>query len=363
METQYILPIITLIVTFLLAFANLFWVGKKTDSENKRDIMTYITCYALMFLSFLGTTIYTNVMILSDINFDDFIYSFKLIELLTIFAIAGVIFALYSLDKTKKFAFLSMVLGAVCLYYFIPNNYNLFNENVPLVLSKLSLVGIFLFLSFIFKYINGIEGTVAIQVFFIGIGLILISFIKATPLLIGLWGACLAGIFLAFYSFNSYPAKLKINTAGANSLGFIVAWLLIKNGEESSLGCSVIFALYFTCEATVAIAKRLTFLPKYQDIFTNTFSYQANIKGLSISGICTSVMKISILMSIIGCLQIYSSNPVSIPLFGAVVMLWFLNKLGNWNIPKQSLKEINRSLVDDLKENISEVKKIINKDN
>lgn len=354
MENKYIIAILTFFITFAISFVNLFFVGKSSIDENKKNILTYITCYIVLFISFMGIFFYSDK--------SDFIYDLNIFEPIVFFALAALIFFMYSWEKTKKIAFMSVIFGAICLYPFIPDNYNLFQNEGYVLLSKLSLIAIFFSLSFLYKYINSLEGLFAIQTFFIGLGIAIISFAGATPLTLGLWGIALFGIFLSFYTFNSYPSRLKISNAGVNSIGFIISWLLIRNSEESSLSCSILFSLYFIIEALLAIAKRLTLLQKYNDIYANTFAYQSNIRGLPVDAINNSVIKILILMLIMGCLQIYAPNTYSIPIFAAIIMLWFLNKLLNWDTPRQTLKEMNKSFVSDLKENISEVKKIINRD-
>jgi hypothetical protein len=343
-----------LTLTFLITFVNLFFVGRKNERHIKKDTNAYIVNFTMLFVSFFALSLF--------IGQYDFIYDLNIMEPIIIFVLAALVFILNNLESTKKIAFFGNIIAAGALYYFVPDTYVL-NEHLHYVwLNKLSVAAIFLLLTLIYKYINGVEGVLAIQTFYVGIGIFLLGLFSATSLLIGLWGGALAGVYLAFYVFNTYPSRLNVTNAAANSISIIVVWLMIKNGQESSLSCSVVFGLYFIAEAAIAAGKRLSLLRRYEDIYANTFSVQANARGLSAKSVETSIMKVLILMLIFGCLQIYAPNYYSIPIFAAIVMLWFLNRLLNWDVPRQTLKEMNKSLVKEMKDNINEVKKIINRD-
>ena len=45
-----------------------------------------------------------------------------------------------------------------------------------------------------------------------------------------------------------------------------------------------------------------------------------------------------------------------------MVTVWFLNKIKDWDIPRQTLKEMNKSFIDDVRANIDEVKRYIDRD-
>lgn len=47
------------------------------------------------------------------------------------------------------------------------------------------------------------------------------------------------------------------------------------------------------------------------------------------------------------------------PLAAALVALWFMSKLNNWQEPQQSLKDINREVIATIKDNVEDIKKII----
>lgn len=354
MENKYLFSILLFTVTFLATFIALYFVGRDEKDYHKKNTITYIVTYILFVISALGLS--------SFFSQEDFIYNLNILEPITIFTMSALIFLFYSWNKTKKIAYVSVILGACTLYLFIPDTYNIFIDSEQYLFSKLTIIVSFFVLSIFYKFINGLEGIMASQTFFIGIGIYLLAILSAAPMLLGYIGLALAGIYIAFYTFNSYPARLHINNAGASSLGFIVAWLLIKTAEESSLSCSLLFSMYFIMEATLAYAKKFTLSEKYKNIYSNTFSYQANTKGLSAKVVDTSVMKILILMTIFGCLQVYMPNSFSMPIFAAFIMIWFLNKLSNWDVPRQTLKEMNKSFVEDMKENIDEVRRMINKD-
>lgn len=62
---------------------------------------------------------------------------------------------------------------------------------------------------------------------------------------------------------------------------------------------------------------------------------------------------------VLGSFQVYAPNNYSLPLAAALVALWFMSKLNNWQEPQQSLKDINREVIRDIKDNVEDIKKII----
>ena len=63
-----------------------------------------------------------------------------------------------------------------------------------------------------------------------------------------------------------------------------------------------------------------------------------------------------------GCFQAYLPNAYSLPIVSIILAAWFLERLKNWNEPKQNLKEINQEFMDDLRQNINEIKNKINRE-
>lgn len=353
MPSPHLIAFITFIATFLFAFIN-FYLISKTSSPAKKDTQASILAFFLIAVSsgILSFIIPTN----------DFLFDLNPIEPITMLCLTLAAFITYSWKKTSSKAWILPILSAAILYFFLPDDAYILSEQTYIWLNKLIICTLFGASCFLFKYINGIEGLSALQAVTIGFGIYMLTFFDAVPMLLGLTSLGVAGTFLALFSFNVYPARLNISNSAAASMGVFLSWMLVKCGQEASFPNASILAMFFLIEAAIAVAKKFSLLEKYQNIYANTFSYRANIKGLPSNIIISSVVKISILMIVLNCLQVYSPNPFSIPLLAALIMLWFLNKLVNWDTPKQTLKEMNKGFVQDIKDGLSNVKKMIDKD-
>ena len=136
----------------------------------------------------------------------------------------------------------------------------------------------------------------------------------------------------------------------------------IKVCQFCTKSTSLIFSLYYIVEVIWAGLKKLSRKPQYQEIVPNTFYYQTNLSGLSPDIISENIFKLDALLVIFGCFQIYAPNSYSLAILGVILTFWFLNHLRNWQVAERSLGEINREVVKDLKENVEDIKKNLDKD-
>ena len=204
--------------------------------------------------------------------------------------------------------------------------------------------------SFSFKYFNAVDGIAAVQIQPVLWGISLLAWIGAVPLFYGWLSLGMALILLAFLLYNWYPAQISWSVPSCQAAGFILGWLALQCSAEGSGPCLVIFAMLLQTEFVIALLKKLTFLKDYRNILNNTFYYQINISGLSPAEICRSLLRIEILLVIFGCFELYAPNAYSLPILCFITTLWFLNRLLNWQTPDQTLSEINREVIDDIKQ-------------
>lgn len=219
----------------------------------------------------------------------------------------------------------------------------------PAWLNQAILAGILFVSSYAFKYFNGIDGIAAVITQPILWGIFFLAWIGAAPLFYGWLALGMALILLAFLAYNWYPAQISVRTSGWQATGFILGWLSLQCAAEGSGPCMLIFAMLPLTELVVALLKKLTFLKDYRNIIVNTFYFQTNISGLSPADICRSLLRIEALLVILGCFELYAPNAYSLPILCFIITLWFLNRLLNWQTPDQSLRDINREVITDIK--------------
>ena len=244
----------------------------------------------------------------------------------------------------------------------LPQGFMLFEGTLPFWLDRLTIALIWSLFAWAYKYLDGLEGIVVVQTVTPLCGMVILAFLGAIPILTGCFSAVFALIMTAYAVYNWYPAQLRLTTSGCQALGFLTAWLFMLAAREGSASCALIFSLYYIVEVIWAGLKKLSRKPQYQEIVPNTFYYQTNLSGLSPDIISENIFKLDALLVIFGCFQIYAPNSYSLAILGVILTFWFLNHLRNWQVAERSLGEINREVVKDLKENVEDIKKNLDKD-
>lgn len=295
-------------------------------------------------------------------DFSDFISAAGFNSLVAPLVAVAILSVVYAFSPSPKFSAIALVAFAALIVFFSPASLLAFSNNLPLWANQLLTLLLWLFIAFGLRILNGLDGLVPIELIAVGCGLFIIALIGGTPLLIGFSALCLTAVAVALLLYNSYPAQLKISNGGTELLGFVLGWLIITASAEGAAPSAFILALFPLYEITVALLKRITFLPRYRDIIANTAYYQISLSGLNPAFISSYIGKFNLVLVIFACFQIFAPNTYSLPILCILVTAWNLHRLSNWDTASGSLKDINRRFVKDFKNGIADIKKNLNKD-
>lgn len=358
MEISYLITLAAFILTFSIGFTWLNHFAKhisdfEPSSKLKQD--TYLPIYFISFTASLA-------LFFTNQNTYDFIYKPQYYSLVAAILCAGIIYLVSLFNKTSKLTPVIILASAVGCSFLIPNGFLLFEGNIPAILDRIIIIAIWSAFSFCYKYLNGIDGILSTQNLTIGLGILLISLLGGAPALVGNYAIILIAITAAFMIFNWYPARIILKPGACNAWGFIVAWLILQASQEGSGSCCLIFCLFFIIEVVWAVALKLSWRPQYKNIVANTNYYQANVSGLAPNFICNAVLKLQTILLIFGTFQIYAPNSISLPALCLIMSVWFISKIKNWQEERQSFKEINHSFIQEVKENVDDLKKHLKKD-
>lgn len=341
------------IITFPISFLMFALINKNFyDDENKKSTFAFISAFSLFaIVSIVSFFFITN---------KDFAFRINIIEIASMLAASIAIYIFTKIKSLQKFSPLIIFAASFMAVYFIPNIYLETNFPINIYLSKaIFVLGIFTIVN-IFKYINTVDGIVVAQNGAIGIGVIMLFLTGAVPTLFGFYGGIIISIFTALFIFNRYPAQIKLDDAFIKGFAFILVWLLVKCGQEISIAASLILIGFLIMEVFFATAKKLTFFDKYKDIEKNTFQYEASILGFHPNTIKNAVIKILMISIFLSACQLFSPNDFSVIIFSMIVITWLLFQM---KVERQAkkLKNINKNFVKDMKENINEIKNLVNK--
>ena len=355
MNTTFMLIFTVIFSSFFLSYVWYAIINRQTSPNNTHKIRTNA------FLPYLviATAGFTILHFFLPPQYDQ-IFDMSLSNIGLIFGGSLLIYLGYSHSQKLGLSFLifSALLGTLLL----PSDLMMFDGLFPLILDRILTFAIWCGFAFCYQYLNGLDGLLATQTAFPLIGIIILSFIGALPVLIGGMSGILLSGTLSFAIYNWYPSQLRLSNTDSQALGFMISSFYIICAEEGCATPILIFSLYYILDISLALFKKLLLKAQYQDIQQNTIACQTNISGLSPSLICENISKLNGLLLIFGCFQAYAPNNYSLLTLGAVLSLWFLHHLLNWQTPKQSLSEINKEVISDIKKNLQSIKSPENKD-
>lgn len=357
MELKYL--IITGVALFCLiaSFAALYFLNLYSNLKDSPRNGIYPAA-AVTLISSAGSL--ALVWLLPD--FFDFISAATVESLAAPLVAAAILSVVYAFSPSPKLSSFALVTAAALVVFFSPASLLAFSASLPVWANQLLTLLLWLFVAFGLRILNGLDGLVPIELIAIGCGLFIIALIGGTPLLIGAGALCLTASAVALLLYNYYPSQLIINKGGTELLGFVLGRLIITASAEGAAPSVFILALFPLYEITVALLKRITFLPRYHDIIANATYYQISLTGLNPAFIIGYIGKFNLVLVLFACFQIFAPNTYSLPILCVLITAWNLHRLSNWDTTASSLKDINRRFVKDFKNGIADIKKNLNKD-
>lgn len=354
MELKYILALGSALISFIAGFSCFLLLYRQMSKGN--PVFKHINFVFVPFAA-LSLIIFPILYWINPAN-DDFIYNINIWSVLLPPVITLAVFVLPLLPKLAKWGDLIAFLGAIACTALLPHDFLLFDGLLPFWFDRLAIVGLWtLFCSF-YYVLNGLDGIIGSENLTVGIGLSLLAFLGGSPYLFGIIALSFSAVSAAFLIFNWYPAKLNLDKNGCRAIGFMLVWLIFMNGAEGNVTCGLIFAMYYLVELFEATVKKISLRDKYTKLITNTGYYQTNVSGLSPDSVAAFLLKLQVVLIIFGCFQLYAPNTFSIPILAFVISIWFLSRMVDWQNPQKTIKQLNKDFVDDIKQNLEDIKNI-----
>ncbi len=353
MNFENTLLIICTAASFFLGFGCFYILNRIRIAQRKIPISPFVIILGIFAVFALGLSIAFR-------NDNDFINEYVLWELPALLAASGAIFYVSSRFGTKYIC-LTILSCAAFLSLFMPQEISVFSQIRPFFTVPLIILLWFLF-SFLYRFLNGIETVAGLHAMAVCIGIFFLTLAAALPFLLGAIALILAAVIAAFLIFNWYPARLQLSEAGCTALGFLLGGLVFRAVSEGAAPSIVIFNMFYIIEISWALLQTLFLRDKYADVVTNTAYFQANVSGLSPENITNNILRLEIVMIVLGYFEVYSANIYSIPVLSAIITAWYLSKVKNWQDANQSFRDMNRNVINEIKNNFEEIKDTINKD-
>jgi len=123
-----------------------------------------------------------------------------------------------------------------------------FQGYLPPIADKLGTA--FLWVGFInlFNFTDGIDGNAGTKATVVGIGIFLLSVVGEVPTSLGILGLTLAAAAAGFLPWNWHPARIFMGDVGSVTLGFLLAWLLLRTAAEGAWAPAMILPLVYLAD-------------------------------------------------------------------------------------------------------------------
>lgn len=293
-------------------------------------------------------------------DMQDIIVPVNAYELPIICFLAVLIYFMFLFDV--KWLYYSTILFSVAVMVgFVPEDYAVFGNMVPFWAERLILFAVIAVWVLGLRNLNGLSGIFGVNAVAVTLGIAIIAFVGGMPLYLGMMGLFLAGIWLGFLNLNWYPSKVFLSSGSCTATAFLLAWILLKGTLELAGPSVVILMMFFIAESLWILIQRYIFNVKAPDWTENTVYFHAFEQGVNVAAIGVAVAKICIINMIFAGFQLLAANAYSFPIFTLVVNAWLLGILYRVDEGKKTLKEINREVFKNVKEELANVKKNINR--
>lgn len=222
--------------------------------------------------------------------------------------------------------------------------------------TKALLVLFFSIFCIFFRVLNAIPQTIIIPTVIMLLGLIVLSTLSASPLYISCCASLLAGSLSVFLSINKNEIKIPFDTSTCCGIAFLLANLFLLDAAELSFPSCLVFSCLFWSEFIMALWNKFI-VSQSGSLEENTNYYKAtNIYTLRVLNF--SIVKICLFCIFLGWFQLFSVNQYSMFIVATGILMWMNTSLG-LATQQQSLKEINKNFINDIKQNLSDAKKTI----
>lgn len=323
------------------------WLGKNLTGQYliKKDVWIYMWFFSLSLVSGL-------YFFLPDFN--DTVFNINYNTILMFFGLSAFIYIAFLMEINWLF-YLSMAISSALVTWFLPSDIVVFENNIPLLAEKFIIFTVIFAVTFFARILNGMSAIFGIFALTVLLGICVISLIGGLPISYGILAAGLSGMCVSFLKFNWYPSEIALTDGACSSAGFLLACFILCGVQELAGPSLITLLVYLAAEILWVLVRSYIMRIKEPEFYNNTAYFTCYYKDVSIPAILVAISKIGLVNIIFAAFQIYAINPFSVPLFTLVVDLWLLNILLRANDEELGFKQVNKVLIDDIKDGLKTI--------
>ncbi|MBR2299374.1 MAG: hypothetical protein IJ870_02210 [Alphaproteobacteria bacterium] len=348
-----LLFVVTFTATTLLGK---IFINKNSELEEytfKKDVYLY------MFLMFLIGSIGIGFFLP---HFHDFVVPLKILQIAGAFFFAAIIYLLFLLETKKLLDLAVFALSILSAFWFISKDSLAFSAFIPYQLEILGigiLVALFVLSA---KILIALPSLYSSFISMVLIGLLLISLIGGLPSYVILFASLMLGAWIAVLQMNFFEFKFKINEGAVMSANFLLGAILLLGVNEFAAPSMLILVIYPLAELIWCVIADYILKRHVPDLYLNAAYYTAFEKGADLQTLRAFIFKLSVTNIALALFQLYAPNPFTLPFLGFLINFWLMAKLYNIDQPNQTLKQTNTQFMQDVKNEIENIKQTFKKD-
>jgi UDP-N-acetylmuramyl pentapeptide phosphotransferase/UDP-N-acetylglucosamine-1-phosphate transferase len=163
------------------------------------------------------------------------------------------------------------------------------------------------------NFMDGIDWMTVAEVVPVTAALVVLGFNSALPPYAIVVAIALCGATLGFAYFNKPVARLFLGDVGSLPIGLLLGWLLLLLGAQGHVAAALLLPLYYLCDATVTLLRRLSAGEKVWQAHRSHFYQRARDGGFSVREIVAQVFVLNVLLAVLAIgLVLWPSTPTTI---------------------------------------------------
>lgn len=186
---------------------------------------------------------------------------------------------------------------ASLLVHTLPAGARILHWLPPLTESVLMVVALVWFVN-LTNFMDGIDWMTVVEVAPVCAALVIVGMTGLVPELTRVMPVVLAllGGLIGFAPFNRHVARLFLGDVGSLPIGALVGWLLLLLAASGHLAAALILPLYYLCDATITLARRLLRGERISQAHRSHFYQLAVARGFSVPQVTGRVLALNVVL-------------------------------------------------------------------
>lgn len=161
----------------------------------------------------------------------------------------------------RRYRLTIQTLAVAIPLFLMPEEWRVFPELMPLYIERLVMAVLWIWLSNLYNFMDGINGITGTQTVTMTLGIVALVLLTGLGMESGMLEICvmIAGAVSGFLFWNARPqAQVFLGDMGSVGLGYMMGWILILLAVQGYPAAAIILPMYYLADATItAICRRL----------------------------------------------------------------------------------------------------------